>query len=117
LLLHIVDVAPFDDSDPAEAAIKLVEELEKYNPELAERERWLLLNKLDLLPEEEREARCADILAKLGWQGPVFEISAISATGTDAVVQQIMRHIELQAEAEAEKQAAEASQGATGDDA
>ena len=83
LILHIVDVAPLGDcSDPVEDAQKIVAELENYNPELAERERWLVLNKLDLLPEEEREAHCAEIVQRLNWQGPVFKISAISAEGT-----------------------------------
>ncbi|HBR95908.1 MAG TPA: GTPase ObgE [Gammaproteobacteria bacterium] len=94
LLLHIVDVAPLDASDPAEDARKLVQELAAFSPELAERERWLVLNKLDLIPADEHAAVCDDIVRKLNWQGPVFGISAMSKTGTQAVCDQIMNHLE-----------------------
>ncbi|MCE8039029.1 Obg family GTPase CgtA [Halomonas sp. MCCC 1A11062] len=87
LLFHVVDVAPFDESDPVEVARAIAHELEQFSPTLAERPRWLVLNKLDLVPEEEREARVAAIVEGLGWTGPVFRISAISGEGTDALVQ------------------------------
>lgn len=91
LLFHVVDVAPFDESDPVEAAQAIVHELGQFSPALAERPRWLVLNKLDLLPEEEREEKVADIVRRLGWDGPVFRISAISHDGTDALVQAAYR--------------------------
>ena len=94
LLLHIVDVAPFDMSDPAESAQAIVNELEEFSPTLASRPRWLVLNKLDLLPEEDREQRCADILEALDWQGPVYRISAISRDGTEALCRDILEVIE-----------------------
>ncbi len=83
LLLHLVDIAPFDDSDPVEAAKTIIYELEKYNPDLAKRERWLVLNKIDLVPEEEAEKRCQEIINALEWQGPVFKISALKKLGTE----------------------------------
>ncbi|MCC5881674.1 MAG: Obg family GTPase CgtA [Halomonas sp.] len=87
LLFHVVDVAPFDESDPVEAARAIANELEQFSPTLAERPRWLVINKLDLVAADEREARVAAIVEGLAWEGPVFHISAISGEGTDALVQ------------------------------
>ena len=94
LLLHIVDVAPADGGDPVASVKTIVGELEKYSPELAQRERWLVLNKLDLLPEDEREARCQEIIDGLQWQGPVYRIAAISGEGTKPLIYDIMAHVE-----------------------
>jgi GTP-binding protein len=102
LLLHIVDVAPYDYSDPVESAKAIVHELEKFSPSLAARDRWLVLNKIDLLPEDEREARCQDIIDALDWQGPVFSIAAINKTGVEPIVGQIMEFIEERREQERE---------------
>ena len=99
LLLHLVDVAPLDESaDPVRDARVIVAELEKFNPELAAQPRWLVLNKIDLLPEDEREARCAEIVRRLQWTGPVFRISAIAAEGTQLLCYKIMEYIEQQAQ-------------------
>ncbi len=98
LLLHLVDIAPFDGSDPADAVRTIEQELAKFSPELAERERWLLINKVDLLPEEEREERCQALIDTLNWQGPVYRIAAISREGTLQVMQDIMQHLERQQE-------------------
>lgn len=87
LLFHVVDVAPFDESDPVDATEAIFHELEQFSPTLAERPRWLVLNKFDLLPEEQRETVAAEIIERLGWEGPVYRISAISGEGTDALVQ------------------------------
>lgn len=106
LLFHVVDVAPFDESDPAEAARAIAEELEQFSPTLSERPRWLVLNKLDLVPEEEREARVQAIVSELGWEGPVFRISAISSTGTDELVQAAHRWLVEQRQLESEDEAA-----------
>lgn len=100
LLLHLVDAAPFDGSDPAETARVIAEELEAFSPTLAQRERWLVLNKLDLLPEDERQARCDEIVAALGWQGPVYRIAAISGENTERLCQDILRYVEACAERE-----------------
>jgi GTP-binding protein len=85
VLLHLVDLAPFDpEADPVRDAHAIVSELEKYSPELAAKPRWLVLNTLDLIPEDERERRVDDFLSAYGASGdgtPCFQISAISGDG------------------------------------
>ena len=104
LLLHMVDVAPFDGSDPVESVRTIERELAKFSEELALRDRWLVLNKLDLLPEDERKAVCDDIIERLNWQGPVYRIAAISKDGTQRLSQEIMLYMEQkQKEAEQEE--------------
>jgi GTP-binding protein len=104
LLLHVVDVAPFDSSDPAEAVRIIERELAKFSEELAVRDRWLVLNKLDLLPEEQRASVCDDIIKRLDWQGPVYRIAAINKQGTERITQDIMLYIEQGREAAAPEQ-------------
>ncbi|MDW7746166.1 Obg family GTPase CgtA [Halomonas sp.] len=106
LLFHVVDVAPFDESDPVEAAEAIIHELGEFSPALAELPRWLVLNKLDLLPAEEREAVADEIVRHLGWEGPVFRISAISSDGTDALVQAAYRWLTEQRRLENEDEEA-----------
>jgi len=101
LLLHVVDMAPFNDQDPAEAVQEIANELDNFSATLASRDRWLVFNKLDMVPDEEREKRCSDVLEKLGWEGPVYQISALNSEGLDALCWDIMRWIEDKAEAEA----------------
>lgn len=101
LLLHVVDMAPFDDQDPAEAVQEIANELDNFSATLAARDRWLVFNKLDMVPDEKREKRCSDVLEKLGWEGPVYQISALNSEGLDALCWDIMRWIEDKAEAEA----------------
>jgi GTP-binding protein len=87
LLLHVVDIVPPDpDADPVADARAIVGELAKYDPTLHAKPRWLVLNKLDLLPEDEREARVRAFVRAYRWKGPVFGIAAVSATGTRALV-------------------------------
>ncbi|MBI2380829.1 MAG: Obg family GTPase CgtA [Gammaproteobacteria bacterium] len=93
VLLHIIDIAPVDESDPVHNARAIVGELEKYSPELAAKPRWLLLNKLDLLSEEEAKARCEHIVSELGWTGPVYRIAAINKTGTEPLCWDLMDYI------------------------
>lgn len=102
LLLHLVDVAPYDGSSPADAVRSIAHELEKFSETLASRDRWLVLNKVDMVAEDEREAHCQAIVDELGWQGPVFRISAISGEGTKELTQAIMRWIEECAREEAD---------------
>ncbi|WP_439859711.1 Obg family GTPase CgtA [Pseudomonas sp. MBLB4136] len=102
LLLHLVDMAPLDLSDPAEAAVTIVEELTKFSPALADRDRWLVLNKSDQMLEEEREARVAEVVARLEWKGPVYVISALAHEGTERLCQDIMKYLEERAERAAE---------------
>lgn len=97
ILLHIVDMNPYDGSTPAENAQVIISELEKFSPELTKRERWLLLNKVDLIPEDERETRCKEVIEKLNWEGPVYEISAISNLGTQNVAYDIMSFLDERA--------------------
>jgi len=106
LLLHVVDVAPFDETDPVESAKAIVRELEQFSPALAERPRWLVLNKFDLLPEDERDARAKEIVAALGWEGPVFCLSAISKDGTQPLVQTVYRWLSEQQRVEHEDEQA-----------
>jgi len=95
LLLHIVDAAPLDGtSDPVGEARALVRELGRYDPALAEKPRWLVLNKLDLLAEDQRAAACDRIRKALRWKGPLFAISAISGSGCAELTAAVMRHIE-----------------------
>jgi len=94
LLLHLLDVAPPDSSDPVEHARKIAEELEKFSPTLAKKERWLVLNKLDLVPQEERAALIKRLTKALKWKGRVFSITAISGEGCPDLCQAIMVSVE-----------------------
>ena len=94
LLLHMVDMAPVDDSSPAENVRVIANELEKFSPTLAGRDRWLLLNKIDLLPPDEVDARCDAIVKELGWTGPVFRVSALHRDGTAELSGKIMDYLE-----------------------
>ncbi|WP_114416955.1 Obg family GTPase CgtA [Marinospirillum perlucidum] len=102
LLLHVVDIAPVDASDPVENVRILTRELKTYSNTLSERPRWLVLNKLDMLPEEEAEELCQRIISELDWTGPVFRISAISNRGTEQLSQAIMQWLLERREEEAE---------------
>ena len=82
LLLHIVDLAPFDgEVDPVADARAIVKELQRYDPALAEKPRWLVLNKLDLIDEAERQKRVAAFVKAYRWKGPVFAVTAINGDG------------------------------------
>jgi GTP-binding protein len=95
LLLHLVDLAPFDpETDPVHEARAIVEELRKYDEALYRKPRWLVLNKTDLIPDEERAGRIADFVRAYGWDGPVFALSAISGEGCQRLVFAIMAHLE-----------------------
>lgn len=94
LLLHLIDVLPVDQGDPAEQAQSIVNELEAFSHTLASQPRWIVLNKIDLLSEEEVQVIKKAVVKKLKWKGPVFEISALNRQGTDSLVQAIMRYLE-----------------------
>ena len=101
LLLHVIDIAPFDEGvDPVVQAKAIVGELKKYDTALFEKPRWLVLNKLDMVPDEERAARVKDLVKRLRFKGPVFEISALTREGCEPLVQAIYRHIKAQQIAE-----------------
>lgn len=104
ILLHLVDVKPPGDlSDPAEDVKVLAAELENFSEELAALPRWLVLNKIDVLPEAEQEAHCQGIIDRLEWTGPVFKISAVSGMGTKELMGAIMVYIEERAKEERER--------------
>lgn len=97
LLLHIVDIAPFDpEADPARDAAAILEELRKFDPELHAKPRWLVINKIDLLPEEERQARIDALLEAYGRPERWFAIAAINASGCQALSFAIMDYIDSQ---------------------
>ncbi len=101
LLLHVIDIAPFDDGvDPVVQAKAIVGELKKYDVALYEKPRWLVLNKLDMVPDEERAARIKDLVKRLRFKGPVFEISALTREGCEPLVKAIYRHVKAQQIAE-----------------
>ena len=107
LLLHVVDIAPIDGSDPVEEANKIVAELAGHSEELAGKERWLVLNKTDLMLDDEADERCAEIIERLAWEGPVFRLSAALKEGTRDLAYKIMEHLEALRSAEEEAQAAD----------
>ena len=93
LLLHLVDIAPFDDAvDPVHEAKAIVEELKKYDEALYDKPRWLVLNKIDMLPNSEEVVKA--FVKDFGWKGRVFAISAISGLGCKELTYAIMQHIE-----------------------
>ncbi|MBK6862690.1 MAG: GTPase ObgE [Ideonella sp.] len=94
LLLHVVDIAPFDDGvDPVAQARAIVAELKKYDPALHAKPRWLVLNKLDMVAAEERAQRVSGFVRRLRWKGPVFEISALTREGCEALIRAVYQHV------------------------
>ena len=94
VLLHLVDVCPVDESDPAENAKVIIHELEKYSPKLASKPRWLVFNKMDLMLEEEAEEVIKRVMEALEWEGEVFRISAINKEGTAPICYKIAEYLE-----------------------
>ena len=101
LLLHVVDMAPFDDAvDPVAQAKAIVAELKKYDKALHDKPRWLVLNKLDMVPVEARAARVADFIKRMKYKGPVFEISALTREGCETLMLSIFEHVAKVAKSE-----------------
>ena len=97
LLLHMVDLAPFDDAiDPVAQAKAIVLELKKYDPALYAKPRWLVLNKLDMVPTDERAARVKEFVKRFKYKGPVFEISALNREGCEGLVRAVFDHLQAQ---------------------
>jgi GTPase len=94
LLLHLLDIHPADGSDPVENFKAITNELAKFSPELLAKERWLVLNKTDLLLPDEAKEQCADIIKRLGWTGKLFRISALTHEGTTELAQEAMCYLE-----------------------
>jgi GTP-binding protein len=99
VLLHLVDVAPIDGSEPADAACAVVRELERFSPALAARPRWLVLNKIDLIDADALAACRERVVSALNWRGPVYEVSAVAGLHTDSLCGDLMTHLEEQAAA------------------
>jgi GTP-binding protein len=98
LLLHLVDLAPLEPgADPVRDASAIVAELKKYDDSLYRKPRWLVLNKIDLLPAEEREAAKARFVRALRWRGPCFAISALTGEGCRELVFAVMKFLEAHA--------------------
>jgi GTP-binding protein len=94
VLLHLVDMAPFDDEvDPVAQAKAIVGELKKYDKDLYDKPRWLVLNKLDMVPAEERAARVKDFVKRLRWKGPIYEISALTREGCEPLVRALYQYV------------------------
>jgi GTP-binding protein len=101
LLLHIVDMAPFDEGvDPVAQAKSIVAELKKYDPALYAKPRWLVLNKLDMITADERAARVKDFIKRFKYKGPVFEVSALTHEGCDHLIKAVYQHLKAQQVAE-----------------
>jgi len=101
LLLHVVDLAPFDEgADPVAQAKAIVAELKKYDPALYAKPRWLVLNKIDMIPPEQREARVQDFVKRFRYKGPVFQISALTHEGCDRLVRAVYEQVHAQQLAE-----------------
>lgn len=102
VLLHVVDIAPLDDSSPVDSVKAIIKELEAYDPELINKPRWLVLNKMDLLPDEQdRQKALQAIIDRLGWKGKIFTISAISGEGTQQLCYSLMQLIDEMKESKA----------------
>ena len=102
VLAHLVDVCPTDSADPVENALSIIRELERFSPGLAQRERWLILNKCDLLDEEELQELKTRMINTLNWTGRVYTIAAISSTGTRELCEDLLNHLESQWQLERE---------------
>ncbi len=105
LLLHIVDLAPFDSNvDPVKEAKAIVKELKKYDETLFDKPRWLVLNKLDMVPENERAQRVKDFIKRFGWKGQVFQISGLTREGCEDLVTEIYEYLASQRQLEQREQ-------------
>ncbi|MFA0414328.1 Obg family GTPase CgtA [Vibrio renipiscarius] len=82
VLLHMIDIMPVDQSDPIQNALTIIDELEQYSEKLAGKPRWLVFNKVDLMPEEEADEIIQGILDALGWEEDFFKVSALNRMGT-----------------------------------
>jgi GTP-binding protein len=98
LLLHLVDIAPIDASDPADSVKAIANELVKFSDDLADKPRWLIINKIDLLDAEDQAKATQELLRKLNWKGRFFEVSAATGEGTQSLAQAVMRELEEIAE-------------------
>ncbi len=94
LLLHLIDAMPVDGSDPVANARSIIRELENFSPTLASKERWLVINKIDLMQADAVEELISDLRSELDWQGEIHQISALSGIGCDDLCENLMASIE-----------------------
>ncbi|WP_064606013.1 Obg family GTPase CgtA [Photobacterium sp. J15] len=94
VLLHMIDLLPADGSDPIENAFTILNELEQYSEKLTSKPRWIVFNKVDLLPEEEAQEKIDEILDALAWEGDYYCISALNRMGTKELTYDLMSQIE-----------------------
>ncbi len=94
LLLHLVDIDPADASNPVNSVRVIEKELAQYSQELEKRERWLIINKIDLIPEDLQQQFCDELIHELCWEGRAFLISAVTGKGTRELCYQIMQYLE-----------------------
>ena len=95
LLLHLVDMAPADVKQDPVASVKTINrELENYSEALGSQEQWLVLNKMDLVPDDIREELCREVIDKLNWKGKVFRVSGQSGEGCDRLCDEVMTYLE-----------------------
>lgn len=98
LLLHMIDVASCEPwEEPVSSAKKIISEINEWSAELGKKHRWLVLNKIDALPNDEVDSRCQDIIDQLAWTEPYFKISALTGSGVDKLVYAVMEFVESQA--------------------
>jgi GTP-binding protein len=94
LLLHLVDMMPYDGSTPEHNARVIEKELKTFSSTLSDQDRWLVLNKVDLIPEDEVQDACQKVVTALNWEGPVFYISGLASVGTKSLCATIMDYID-----------------------
>ena len=104
LLLHLVEIAPLDEMPPADAIRKLAQELVNFDASLADKPRWLVFTKLDLLKQAEAESIVQQVVEELGWTDPWFMISSVTRSGTDELVQSVGRALDEMKELEQDRQ-------------
>ena len=93
IVLHVLDIVPMDDSDPIESFNIIESELEKYSKDLFNQERWLVLNKIDMIESSKIADKCKEIVDRINWTGRVFMVSAITGENTKAMMQHIMKKL------------------------
>ena len=94
VLVHLVDLCPADGTSPADNALSIVRELQNFSDALVGRERWLVLNKSDLLSPEALAERRQEVIDALGWSGPVYVVSAIAQSGTAELCENLLEFLE-----------------------
>lgn len=101
LLLHMVDMAPADvKQDPVESVLTINRELERYSDALGSQDQWLVLNKMDLVPEDIRDELCQEVVDRLDWKGKVFRVSGQSGESCDGLCAEVMDYLDEVKEAE-----------------